>query len=79
DGFAKIYLDKNNLIKTKKYMDLAYEIAEKSNSLQLRNEVYHTFSMYYTAVHDLEGLAGIQEKKDSINEIMDNRSTLFIN
>jgi AraC-like DNA-binding protein len=60
-------------------VNLASEIADKSNCLQLKNEVYDTFHRYYTIIQDVEELAVIQEKRDSITDLLASRSTLFIN
>ncbi|PUB29579.1 helix-turn-helix protein [Elizabethkingia sp. YR214] len=79
NGLAKVYLYKDNLRQAKKYAKLASDIADKSNCLQLKNEVYDTFHRYYTIVQDVEELAVIQEKRDSITDLLANRSTLFIN
>ncbi|OPB85035.1 helix-turn-helix domain-containing protein [Elizabethkingia occulta] len=79
NGLAKVYLSKDNLRQAKKYAELASGIANKSNCLQLKNEVYDTFHRYYTIIQDVEELAVIQEKKDSITDLLASRSTLFIN
>ncbi|OPC32367.1 helix-turn-helix domain-containing protein [Elizabethkingia miricola] len=79
NGLAKVYLSKDNLKQTKKYVELASGIANESNCLQLKNEVYDTFHRYYTIVQDVEGLAIIQEKRDSVTDLLTNRSSLFIN
>nr|WP_305050597.1 hypothetical protein [Elizabethkingia bruuniana] len=79
NGLARVYLNKDNLKQAKKYVELASAIANKSNCLQLKNEVYDTFHRYYTIVQDVEGLAVIQEKRDSVTDLLTNRSSMFIN
>lgn len=79
NGFARIYLKKGNYRKAKKYIDTALEISDRLKHLHLKNEIYETYNMYYTLLQDVDNIAIIQKKRDSVTEQLSQKSTLFIN
>lgn len=79
NGFALIYLEKNELPKAKKYLDLAQAISDKSSYLYLKNEISTTSQKYYTVTKDLKNLALAKKNQDSIVEQISSKSSEFIN
>ena len=79
NGFAKVYLEKGNFQKAKKYIDTALEISDRLKHLHLKNEIYETYNRYYTLLQDVDNMAKVQEKRDSVAEQLSQKSTIFIN
>ena len=78
-GLAKIYMDTDQLEKAKEHLDIAIKIADTSEYLQLKKEVYHTSQEYYRKTKDLEKLHLVNLKRDSIEEKISDKNTSFIN
>ncbi|WP_407483857.1 tetratricopeptide repeat protein [Elizabethkingia meningoseptica] len=79
NGFARIYLEKGNFRKAKKYIDTALKVSDRLKHLHLKNEIYETYNMYYTLLQDVDNMARIQKKRDSVAELLSRKSTIFIN
>lgn len=78
DGLASNYLKVGQLEKAKDYLDRAEEIAEKSNYLELKNEVFETSQEYFLVVKDMENLASAKIKKDSVSEQIAKKRASFL-
>lgn len=77
-GLAETHLALNNPNEAKKYLDQAEKIANESQYLQIKNAIYDLSKRYYDAVRDIEKLAVVREKKDSVaNELLDKRAELL--
>lgn len=68
DGLALIYIKKKDPTTAKKYIDLTEKVYEKSQFLELKNEIYTTSQKYYELINDLENLVAMQKKRDSVGE-----------
>ncbi|ROH97690.1 AraC family transcriptional regulator [Chryseobacterium daecheongense] len=79
NGFAQVYIEKGDWSKAKKYIDSAQSISDKSEYLQLKNEVYSTVKKYYTAKEDMKNLTRVQQKQDSVVSKIQKKSSDFIN
>lgn len=79
NGFAQVYLEKKDLKNTKKYLTLAEKISDKSQYLELKNEIYKTSQKYYAVINDVEKLVTVQKKQDSVVEKIETKSNEFIN
>ena len=79
NGFAQVYLEKKDLKNTKKYLTLAEKISDKSQYLELKNEIYKTSQKYYAVINDVEKLVTVQKKHDSVVEKIETKSNEFIN
>lgn len=79
NGFAEVYLEKKDLKSAKKYLSLAERISEKSQYLELKNEIYKTSQKYYAVINDVEKLVAVQKKQDSVVEKIETKSNEFIN
>lgn len=77
-GLAQIYVDKAEMQKAKKYMELAQKIAEESQFLALKNEVNTTSQKYYAATKDIKQLVNTKKNADSIAEKMTGQSQAFV-
>lgn len=78
-GMADVYLEKSDTKEAKKYLDRAEKIAEASQYLQLKNEVYASMQNYYARVKDEEQLALARQKKDSVAGQIIDKSAAFLN
>lgn len=78
NGFAQVYIGKGDLSQAKKYIDSAQSISDKSEYLQLKNEVYSTVKKYYTAKEDMKNLTKVQQKQDSVVSKIQEKSSNFI-
>src|SRR5690606_21518293 len=79
NGIARVYLAKENLESAKKHLDIAKTIADGSNYLELKNEVYKTSQDYFLAVKDLESLSQSRIKLDSVKDKIEKKKSLFLN
>ena len=79
NGIARVYLAKENLESAKKHLDIAKTIADASNYLELKNEVYKTSQDYFLAVKDLESLSKSRVKQDSVKDKIEKKKSLFLN
>lgn len=79
NGFAQVYLEKKDLKNAKKYLSLAEKISDKSQYLELKNEIYKTSQKYYAITNDVEKLVAVQKKQDSVVEKIATKSNEFIN
>ncbi len=53
NGLSTIYIQQANLPQAKKYLDSASAIANRSQYLQLKNEILKTSQNYYLKIKDL--------------------------
>src|SRR5690606_35587963 len=79
NGIAKVYLAKEDWERAKKHLDIAKTIADGSNYLELKNEVYKTSQDYFLAVKDLESLSQSRIKLDSVKAKIEKKKSLFLN
>lgn len=79
NGFAKVYLEKEDLATAKKYIDLAQKISDKSEHIQLKNEVYDTTKLYYLKIKNLEKLEDVEKDKVIVEEKIASKTNQFIN
>lgn len=78
NGLANVYLEKNDLIKAKKYLDLAQKVADKAEHLELKKEVYSTVEQYYIKTKDIEKLKDLGLKKDTLDRKITSKTRQFI-
>ncbi|MDP9962142.1 helix-turn-helix domain-containing protein [Chryseobacterium lathyri] len=78
DGLANIYLEKNDLVKAKNYLDLAQKLADKGESFGLKNDVYNTIEKYYLKTRNIEKLKDVELKQDTIEEKITTETRQFI-
>ena len=79
NGLARVYIEKGNLNRAHKYIELALGVSDVMNDLQLKKEIYDTSNKYYTLLQDVDGIKNIQNKRDSIIDKISNRADIFIN
>jgi len=78
DGLANAYLEKNDLIKAKEYVDLAQNVADKGQYFGLKNDVYNTIEKYYLKTRNIEKLKDVAQKQDTIEEKITSETREFI-
>lgn len=79
NGFANIYIEKNDRENAKKHMDIAQRISEESEYLLLKNEIYNTSQRYYTLTKDVKKITETKVKQDSVVEQISEKKEIFIN
>ncbi len=79
NGIAKIYIAKEDGKKAEQYLKKAESIAEGSEFLSLKNEIYKTSQDYYSLTKNIEQLKQAKLKQDSIVEKIEDKSSKFIN
>ncbi len=78
DGLARNYLKREEFETAKSYLDSAKTIAESSNYLELKNEIYNTSQEYFMLIKDMESLTAARKKQDAISEEIIKNKTTFI-
>jgi tetratricopeptide (TPR) repeat protein len=78
NGLANVYLEKNDLIKAKKYLDLAQKVDDKAEQLELKKDVYNTAKQYYIKIKDIEKLKDIDQKTDTLDSKITAKTRQFI-
>jgi AraC-like DNA-binding protein len=78
NGLANVYLENNDLINAKKYLDLAQEVSDKAENLELKQEVYSTVEKYYIATKNIEKLKEIDQKKDTLESKITSKTRQFV-
>lgn len=79
-GLAETLLGKGDLPEAKSALEMAEKIADESQYLQLKQDVYAISKDYYTLTKDAEKLAALREKKDSVADLLlDKRAALLNN
>src|SRR5690606_22812217 len=56
NGIANVYIERRENNLAKENLDLANQIAERSNYLELKNHVYETSQRYYALTKDIENI-----------------------
>jgi len=79
NGMANIYIVDKNLNKAKPLIEQAQKIAEESNYLSLKREIYETSQHFYALTKDINKIEESKKKQDSIVEKISNKSSAFIN
>jgi len=79
NGLSAVYMEKGDLELSKKYLTKAEKIAEKSEYLELKSEVYKTSEKYYTKIKDLKAVETVQNKKDTLEEEIVTKKAQFLN
>ena len=78
NGLANVYLEKNDLINAKKYLDLAQKVSDNAEQLELKKEVYSTVEKYYIATKNIKKLKEIDQKKDTLENKIISKTRQFI-
>ncbi|MCH5687618.1 helix-turn-helix domain-containing protein [Niabella sp. W65] len=78
NGLSTIYIQQANLPQAKKYLDSASAIANRSQYLQLKNEILKTSQNYYLKIKDLALFEEARQKQDSVGEQITQRNTRFL-
>lgn len=78
NGMAQVYIEKKDAVKAKEYLDKSFKIAEQSEFLSLKKEIYKTAEQYYALTNDVSKLKDVGVKKDSIIQKIDDRSSAFV-
>ncbi|HMR84928.1 MAG TPA: helix-turn-helix domain-containing protein [Niabella sp.] len=68
NGMAGVFIETNELVKAKRYLDSAIKVANESPDLQLKNVIYKTSQDYYTKTNDLAKLQDTRQKQDTVTE-----------
>lgn len=79
NGIAQVYIETKKAKEAKEYIALAEKIAEQSEYLNLKIEIYKTSKKYYSLIKDIEKLEQADVKQDSITEIVSHKSSLLVN
>lgn len=79
NGFALIYLKKEQLEKAKKHFDIARRIADESEYLSLKSEVYDTSEKYYALTKNMDDFVKTKDKHDTIKKVLLNNVQSFVN
>ncbi|MET3037172.1 helix-turn-helix domain-containing protein [Chryseobacterium sp. NRRL B-14859] len=79
NGIAQVYIEKKNAKKAKEYIEKSVQISNKSNYLNLKNEVYKTSQKYYILTKDIESIKQVNARLDSVNEKINDKAVTFIN
>lgn len=79
NGLAQVYISKNDAAEAKKYIEKASRIAEQSNFLSLKREIYSTSEQYYALTKDAVKLHHSLINHDSIEKKIEDSSSKFIN
>ncbi|MEY8758932.1 helix-turn-helix domain-containing protein [Chryseobacterium tongliaoense] len=78
NGLADVYLEKNDALKAKEYLDLAKKVSEKTENLELKKEVYDTEKKYYLQTENIEKLKVIDQRKDTLEKKIASKTRQFI-
>lgn len=78
NGLVNIYLEKKDLINAGKYLDLAKQVSEKAENLELKKEVYDIEKQYYLQTENIEKLKVIDKKKDTLEKKIESKTRQFI-
>ncbi len=79
NGFANIYLNRNDLSKAAKHLNMAQGIADLSHYLHLKKEVNETAYRYYSSINDISKIRAIKKAQDSIITTIYRQSADFLN
>lgn len=79
NGFARIYMDSNDLTKAKKYIELIEGYSEKSVNPELKNILYSTSQRYYELTRNVDKVSILAKKRDSIKGDLIGKSYEIIN
>lgn len=79
NGLAKTYLAKKDPSNAKIFIEEAQKLADESNYLNLKNEIYQTSQKYFALIKDLDNLELNKAKQDSVQEKISVKSSAFIN
>lgn len=79
NGLAKIYIAKEDKKKAKEYLKKAENIAEGSEFLSVKNEIYKTSQDYYALTKNIDQFKHAKLKQDSIVEKIEDKSSKFVN
>ena len=78
-GLAQVYIGTKRDLEAKKYIELAEQIANKSNYQALKSEVYQTAELYYIYTNNIGKVEKTKEKRDSLNETIADKAQSVIN
>lgn len=79
NGMSEIYIETKNVTKAKEYMIRAEKIAEQSDYLYLKKEIYKTSKKYYTLTKDIKKLEQADVKQDSLVDLINRKSSVLVN
>ncbi|MBL3547282.1 AraC family transcriptional regulator [Chryseobacterium sp. KMC2] len=79
NGISAIYIKKRNVKYAKTYVDLAQKIADKTQYLDLKKEIYKTSQEYYVLEKNIEKFSQLKRKEDAISEVISEKKNTFIN
>lgn len=70
NGLGAVYLAKGEMNLAYENLELAYGIAESSNNMELKLNVYGSMMDYYTEMEDINQLLKFKNKQDSLNAVL---------
>ncbi|MBM7420276.1 MULTISPECIES: helix-turn-helix domain-containing protein [Chryseobacterium] len=79
NGIAAVYIKKGELIEAKKYSDLSQNIADKTQYLELKKNIYKTSQEYYYLEKNIEKFSHLKNKEDAVTEEISEKNSTFIN
>lgn len=79
NGMSAVYIKKRNIPDAKTYIDLTQKIADKTQYLDLKKEIYKTSQEYYVLEKNLEKFSQLKNKEDAITEAISEKENTFIN
>ena len=79
NGISAVYIKKRNIKEAKNYINLTQKIAEKTQYLDLKKEIYKTSQEYYILEHNIEKFSQLKKKEDIISEAISEKKNTFIN
>lgn len=78
NGLANVYLNKNDLLKVKKHLDIAQRITASSHDLQLKREINESAYQYYSKTNDIGNMLMVKNMQDSILTEIYRKSADFV-
>lgn len=78
NGIANVYIERRENNLAKENLDLANQIAERSNYLELKNHVYETSQRYYALTKDIENIILTKSKQDSVRGLISDHKTVVV-
>lgn len=79
NGLSNIYLNRGDLSKAERHLDIAQRLADQSHYLQLKKEVNETAYRYYSSTNNINKILTIKKTQDSIVTTIYRQSADFLN
>lgn len=78
-GMSAVYIKKKEIKKAKTYIDFAKKIADKTQYLDLKKQIYKTSQEYYALEKNFEKFSQLKIKEDALTEVIAEKKNSFIN